>query len=105
MRGLSGSLEGWAAVSIADFLKGYLASLGGAEHKLKGVYSMDVEEIVLEPCPFCGDKEPEIIDKDYELYVECPNCGARGPFSYFGASSYDEAYIGIQKEWNERAGR
>ena len=56
------------------------------------------------PCPFCGGNEPEVKDEDLQLYVECTHCGARGEYSYFGASSYNDAYEGVKKLWNKRAG-
>ena len=52
----------------------------------------------LKPCPFdCGPQKMKIVYRrsDRAFYIECPFCGARGPFM----DSVEEAI----KAWNRRA--
>jgi len=51
----------------------------------------------LKPCPFCGSKDDMLInDEDYEVFVFCWSCEARGP----NKSTKTDAI----KAWNRRAG-
>ena len=51
------------------------------------------------PCPFCGSEGEEKWSKDSRPihWIECSNCGAKGPWGYVphGGSGTDE--------WNKRA--
>ena len=50
----------------------------------------------LKPCPFCGSKDDLLInDEDYEVFVFCWSCEARGP-EMFSKNDAIEA-------WNRRA--
>ncbi len=51
------------------------------------------------PCPFCGDKIPDIVQTDRDIYVGCSNCDAHGEwFNDVGEDSKGYA-IG---SWNRR---
>ena len=61
-----------------------------------------VERGVIKPCPFCGDKSPEIMDDgdDFDTYVVCGFCGARGEWA---TGQHKEATKLAIEFWNRRA--
>lgn len=62
--------------------------------------SINSKEFNLLPCPFCGEKEPCLMEGEdrysrSDWYVWCPDCGCKTS----GSTWADEAV----KEWNTRA--
>jgi Lar family restriction alleviation protein len=55
-----------------------------------------MNESELWPCPFCGNEHPSLApgEQSPDCWVECPECGAHGPYSM----SKDAAVKG----WNIR---
>jgi hypothetical protein len=75
---------------------------------------MSVETVAhppINPCPFCGDKGPELDDFDGpdhpEVFVHCGSCEATGPTARVGCRDEDEEEIDLTKEaimmWNRAA--
>jgi hypothetical protein len=70
----------------------------------------------IDPCPFCGDKGPELEDDEFdhsshasgpvEYWVKCGCCGARGPEARVGCRDDEEEEIDLELEaitmWNTR---
>ena len=59
---------------------------------------MTTEQMCLEPCPFCGNKEPNFERMGtprQSCIIECGNCGCRHESSDEGSNS--------GRQWNERA--
>lgn len=51
----------------------------------------------LEPCPFCGNDEPEAVEQENSHYIVCYECGLEAPLH----PSLAEAV----EAWNRRAGQ
>ena len=67
-----------------------------------GVHELDDVELIVLPCPFCGEKGSPCI---YEAYfcVECKSCGARGPRrAIVDVKKLDEFRECAVKAWNMR---
>ena len=63
----------------------------------------------LKPCPFCGEVQALHVEVGHdslrgilEGWVDCPNCGSRGPIS-FGRCLPSEMRDLIRVAWNTRA--
>ena len=55
------------------------------------------------PCPWCGDKKPEIVQQN--LYAECPKCGCFGPsanINLFSNMQREVVESLVWDKWNER---
>jgi hypothetical protein len=65
----------------------------------------------INPCPFCGDKGPELEDDEFpvEYWVKCGCCGARGPEARVGCrdDEDDAGEVDLEFEaitmWNRAA--
>jgi Lar family restriction alleviation protein len=65
-------------------------------------------------CPHCGSNvtvihqiySPRENDKGYDVYVECHNCLARGPWAWLNKEFYDHAAREEHavEQWNRREG-
>ena len=65
------------------------------------------------PCPFCGDENLEIISlpgsrvNTRKGWIECNNCGARGPIEHAETDSIESKAIfqwNARFRWNNRFG-
>ncbi|WP_370688894.1 Lar family restriction alleviation protein [Xenorhabdus anantnagensis] len=61
----------------------------------------------LKPCPFCGSNNVNVdcldYKSDYDSWVDCLHCDARGPSSY-GNENKDISYKNAIELWNKREG-
>lgn len=53
-----------------------------------------MKEVKLKPCPFCGENEQDITNRESELAIRCQFCGAYGPWA--------DSVVGAKEEWNRR---
>jgi Lar family restriction alleviation protein len=61
-----------------------------------------MNDIAIQPCPFCGDPDPSIDEIDNDVWaVVCNDCGAIGPhLTDDGSKVLGERAIAL---WNGRA--
>ncbi len=60
------------------------------------------------PCPFCSYENLKMNEDCFEhahgkaFYIECTECGARGPWRIFNNVSFEDKEKSCFEAWNER---
>lgn len=92
---------GWlACLLLMDVVFDVLKCLRYRRYKAKIKEKFNISDFNIKPCPFCGNKHVEIVNKHFlkfeEFAIKCSACDAGTPF---GCAGY---IVGI---WNNRANK